>query len=294
MTPSEQFPARVVTWRDVAQIEALARRAQTPCGDGVVVWRIWGDGDPLLLLHGGSGSWNHWVRNISALVVTGRTVVVPDMPGFGESASPPVGQDADALPPWLERGLVTLVGGTPCDVVGFSFGALVSGFFTARYPDRVRRLVLVGAPALSAEVLPPLDLRRWQSVPVRAERNAIHRHNLRTLMLAQDESIDELAIALHAANVERDRMRKRRLMLTDALLNMLPVMTCPLDGIWGAEDVLYRSRHDVIGRALAHAPDLRSLTLIPEAGHWVQYERAAIFNEALRSALSTPARVVGR
>ena len=249
-----------------------------------MVWRAWGDGEPLLLLHGGAGSWNHWVRNIAPLVRAGRTVWVPDMPGFGDSARPD-GDDADSMPRWIEGGLQTVLGTKYCDVVGFSFGRLVAGYHATSYPDRVSRLVLVGAPALTAEAPPTIDLRIWHTTPEGPRRDAIHRHNLRALMLAHDASIDGLAIALHAANVVRDRMRTRRLMRTDALLRLLPSLQCQVDGIWGAEDVLYRTRLDMIGRALAEAPGFRSLALIPGAGHWVQYEQAAVFNETLGSLL---------
>jgi copper chaperone CopZ len=51
-------------------LEARARRQETPCGDGALVWREWGPPGggterPLVLFHGGSGSWRHWVRNIT-------------------------------------------------------------------------------------------------------------------------------------------------------------------------------------------------------------------------------------
>jgi len=283
-TMSHRLADSVTTVRDAAVLDAAARRVHTPCAEGVMVWRVWGEGDPVVLLHGGAGSWNHWVRNIAPLVDAGRSVLVPDLPGFGESA-PPDGNDADVMPPWLEQGLDALIGATPCDFAGFSFGALVCGFLAVRYPQRVRRLVLSGAPALSAEVVRPIDLRLWRAVPEGPERDAIHRHNLRALMLARDESVDELAIALHGANVARDRMRRRRLMRTDALVRLLPQIGCPVFGIWGAEDVLYRTRLPVLARALEQARDFRLLELIPDAGHWVQYERAAAYNEALRRAL---------
>ena len=91
-------------------LEARARREETPCGNGSLVWHFWGEGQPVVLLHGGSGSWTHWVRNIEPLVASGRQVLVPDMPGFGESALWPAGMDASALPEPIEAGLRALAG----------------------------------------------------------------------------------------------------------------------------------------------------------------------------------------
>jgi 2-hydroxy-6-oxonona-2,4-dienedioate hydrolase len=182
-------------------LEQGARVLHTPCGgDGPLVWHVWGEGPPLLLLHGGSGSWTHWVRNVAPLAASGRSVWVPDMPGFGDSALPPGCEDADQLPPWLEQGLQLLLGETPVDVLAFSFGALVAGYLATAHPDRVASLLLIGAPALSAEALPPLPLLLWQRHPPGPARDAAHRRNLRLLMLAHDDAVDELALAVHAAS----------------------------------------------------------------------------------------------
>jgi 2-hydroxy-6-oxonona-2,4-dienedioate hydrolase len=224
--------------------------------------------------------------DMAALAADGHAVLVPDMPGFGASAAPPDGQDADVLPGWLEQGLQQLVGGQPVALVGFSFGALVAGLWAQAQPQRVARLVLVGSPALSSERLPPLDLRRWDALPPGDGRRAAHRHNLLQLMLAHDASATPLAVALHAANVERDRLRQRRLMLTDALAQVLPTLACPVHGIWGALDVLYAQRLPLIARVLATAPAYRGLALLPDAGHWVAWEAAEAFNTTLLAALA--------
>jgi pimeloyl-ACP methyl ester carboxylesterase len=271
---------------------ATATRHTTPCGTGDLVWHRWGPagGAPVVLLHGGSGSWTHWLRNIEPLAHAGHAVWVPDLPGFGESATPPDGHDADVLPGWLERGLESLVGSAPLDVVGFSFGGLVAGRWAQAVPARVARLVLVGSPGLSAELLPPLDLQRWDLLPAGPASLAAHRHNLLQLMLAHESSATELAVALHAHNVERDRLRKRRLMLTDALVPVLVALRCPLHGIWGAQDVLYSHRLPLIHRVLSSAPGFRSMELLPDAGHWVQFEATDAFNAALARSLQDPAR----
>ena len=275
---------------DVTDLEQQARRVETPCGAGALVWHVWGAGDrpPLLLLHGGSGSWTHWVRNIAPLVAAGWQVLVPDMPGFGGSAAPPDGEDADVLPRWLDAGLQRLIGSAALPVVGFSLGGLVAGLWTQVAPARISRLVLVGSPSLSAERLQPLPLRRWQRAAPGADREAVHRHNLLQLMLVDEAAATPLAVALHAANVERDRLRRRRLMLTDALVPLLPTLACPVQGIWGSEDVLYRHRLPLIGRVLGSAPRFDGLVLLPGAGHWVGFEAAAGFNAALLGMLGAP------
>src|SRR5437763_9356025 len=63
-------------------IAAEAERCETPCGDGSMVWHCWGSGLPLVLLHGGYGSWSHWIRNVLPLSRSFR-VIPPDPPGLG-------------------------------------------------------------------------------------------------------------------------------------------------------------------------------------------------------------------
>lgn len=276
----------VKTMADVAELEAAATVHHTPCGTGSVVWHAWGSGAPVVLLHGGAGSWTHWVRNIGALQAAGRRVLAADMPGFGDSAEPPDGHDADVLPHWLAQGIAQLAPDQPVDLVGFSFGGLVGGLLAAEQPALVRRLVLVGAPALSPEPMAPLPLRAWNSVPPGERRDELHRHNLGVLMLSKPDAIDPLAVSLHAANIERDRMRRRRLMRTDLLLRTMPALRCPVHGIWGDDDMLYRGRPQVVRHALAQAPAGGSLVFIPDAGHWVQYEQAEAFDAALGRALA--------
>ncbi|MEN9314900.1 MAG: hypothetical protein RIS35_1293 [Pseudomonadota bacterium] len=281
---ADALPPRIRTLADVEALERAAVRHELRHGDGHVVWRCWGEGAPVVLLHGGSGSWNHWVRNIAPLVASGRSVWIPDLPGFGDST--PVGGDADALPEPIVSGIRTLLGDAAVDLVGFSFGTMVAAFIAADHPERVRRLVLLGAPALGIHSPHPLVLRPWTHLPPGTELDAATRENLSILMLAQADSIDDLAFALHSANLARDRMKQRRLARTDIMLRTLPRIGCPLFGIWGEQDVLYRGGQQRIAPALSCAPGFRSLTLIPEAGHWVQYERAEAFGRALAIALA--------
>jgi pimeloyl-ACP methyl ester carboxylesterase len=270
---------------EALRIEALAARHATPCGEGDLVWHTWGEGETLVLLHGGSGSWTHWIRNVEALAAAGRRVVVPDLPGFGDSARPPDGQDADAVAAAVARGLRDLFGDAPLDVVGFSFGGLCGALMAVDAPRQLRRLVLVGAPGLGLRSR-RLPLTSWRDQPTEEGQRAAHRSNLATLMIHRDEAIDDLAVALQAANVPRDRMHRRKLALTDILLHKLPEIRCPLDAIYGQEDALYRDAVPELKARLAAAPTLGELVLLPGVGHWVQYEAPEAFNRELLRLLA--------
>ena len=65
-----------------------------------MVWRVWGAGEPLVLFHGGSGSWTHWIRNIPELS-RHYELWVPDIPGLGN-----FGHAAQALIPASIAGVV--------------------------------------------------------------------------------------------------------------------------------------------------------------------------------------------
>ena len=257
-----------------------------------MVWHFWGkdtcspDLAPVVLLHGGSGSWTHWLRNIDALIKAGRWVLVPDLPGFGDSSLPPHGTDADAVPKPLEQGLQCLLGEKACDLVGFSFGGMVAGMVAAQYPARVARLVLVGAPGLGLSPEKAIRLRAWRHLLDAAERDEVHRGNLAALMLLHAESITETALRVHEANVLRDRMKGRNLSRTDVLARALVQVNAPVHAIYGAEDALYQGQMERLEPLLRQSPGFRSLTLVDGAGHWVQFERADAFDAALLSVLN--------
>ena len=276
---------------EVSAVLQHARRVCTPCGQGDLVWHVWGEQGadpalpPLLLLHGGSGSWTHWLRNVLPLAASGRRVLVPDMPGFGDSALPPSGADADAMPAPLEQGLTQLLGQAPCDVAGFSFGGLTAGLLASEFPARVATLVLIGTPGMGLQALVPFKLKGWRHLPDAAQRLAVHRHNLQLLMLHAPEAITPLACELQSANALRDRLPKRRLSRTDILLRTLPGLSCPLYALYGEHDPFYKGQVPAYEAVLQLAPEFRGMHAIAGAGHWAQFEQPAVFNQALLAIL---------
>ena len=145
---------------DLATALAGGERWVTRFDGADTVWHTWGDAHRpcVVLLHGGSGSWTHWVRNIAPLRDAGWRVLVPDLPGFGDSDLPPACTDADALPPHLHAGLQQLKARGACGdsvrLVGFSFGGMAAALWLAAHPQDAQQLVLVGTAASRFEVAP--------------------------------------------------------------------------------------------------------------------------------------------
>jgi 2-hydroxy-6-oxonona-2,4-dienedioate hydrolase len=267
---------------------ADGRRWQTPCGDGQMVWHDWGDAHhpAVVLLHGGSGSWTHWVRNIAPLRDAGWRVLVPDMPGFGDSHLPPGCSDTHDLPAYLHQGLKLLAPPGPVRLVGFSFGGMTAALWLKDHPQDAQQLVLVGAPGMGIKVPERLPLKGWRHLLHAEQRDAVHRYNLLALMLKHPESLDALALDLHRANVERDRMPRRRLSGTPILAETLPQLQVPVSAIYGEHDALYAGRMSEVQALMQQlTPYWGSWHSVPGAGHWVQYEAATALDAVLQQVL---------
>ena len=262
------------------RVLAAATRIDTVHGEFRTVWHCWGQGAALVLLHGGSGSWTHWLRNVEPLAAAGWRVCVPDLPGFGDSQAAEGASDADALVEPIGHGIRAMAHGTPCPVVGFSFGGLTAVLAAAAQPDLMAQIVLVGAPGLGLRNK-RLALTPWLGLDDAQRRRQAHRQNLQTLMLHDAGAIDDATVDLHAANLVRDRMRHRKLALTDIVAQTLPSLALPIDAIYGEEDALYTGRLGEVEAILRSAPAFGQMERIANAGHWVQYERPDPFNAAL-------------
>lgn len=103
-----------------------------------------GTGDPVLLLPGWPESWIAWRKVLPLLVSAGRSVVVLDPRGFGESDKPAGGYDLDTaardLHRFVEAANLTTAGGV--DIIAHDVGTWIAHAHAVTYPADVRRLVL--------------------------------------------------------------------------------------------------------------------------------------------------------
>jgi len=112
-----------------------------------------------------------------------------------------------------------------------------------------------------------------------------HRENLGILMFADRAGITDFAVDLQVRNAERARTKSRPLSRVPSLLAALPRVTARLHGIWGECDITAQGTLDEQARVLRSFQPDASFTVIPGAGHWVQYEAAEAYNRTLESLL---------
>ena len=130
----ESFPEPTKTWMDQAKKKGCART-----NDIEMYYAVFGEGDPILLIHGGLGSANVWEAQVAALSARYQ-VVVADSRGHGRSTRTS-GQFlhyrnmADDYVALLDQ-----LGIQKVALVGWSDGAIIGLDIAIRYPDRLSKL----------------------------------------------------------------------------------------------------------------------------------------------------------
>ena len=271
---------------------ALAERVEHAHSGGHTVLHHWqpiqANGlAPLVLFHGGSGSWTHWVRSIGPLLQAGHEIWAVDLPGFGASDAPSGVIDADGMLDVLAQVLEVQFPLQAVRLLGFSFGGMTAGMLAAAYPQLVQQLVVVGAPGIGLTNKHPFRLKGWRHLDDPRDQLLRHVFNLGALMLNDQRCIDRDTVALHVANVQRDNLPRRRISSTDVLVRALAQIQCPVAAIYGACDALYPGTLDEVEALMAaNARQWQGMQRIAGAGHWVQYESPQAFHAALLPLLA--------
>ncbi|MFC8042506.1 alpha/beta fold hydrolase [Nocardia sp. NPDC057353] len=275
----------------------------TRVGDREIYYTEAGSGPAVVLLHGGgpgaSGTSNY-SRNIAALARDFR-VIVPDLPGYGGSTkrvdqSDPFGDLAAAV-----GGLLDALGIGRAHLVGNSYGGAAALRLAMDRPEQVDRLIL----------LAPGGVGTTRAVPTRGVRSLLAYYTgdgpsreklaefLREYLVHDASAItDDLVDLRYRASIDPEVVAAPPLRRPSgpAALRTLWRMDLTRDRrlrrvahrtlvVWGTEDRVNRPSG---GRMLAEAMPRCDLFLAAGAGHWVQWERAELFNELAAAFLGEP------
>ncbi|MBI5516911.1 MAG: alpha/beta hydrolase [Deltaproteobacteria bacterium] len=258
--------------------------------------RVWGEGEPVLLLHGYLDLAASFERVGLGLAAAGWQVLALDFRGHGETDRAPEGSYYH-FPDYLADvvGVLDALGVPAVRVVAHSMGGSVATMLAGAFPERVTALALlegIGPPAMPAEVAPDRT-RAWiEGVPkVRARGPRVHptMDEVRRRLQASHPTVPE-ACLLGVAERSVRAVDGGYVFLFDPLHQTLspnrfdaegfeayaPRITCPVLLVDGGEAARYP---DYVPRAKRYAT-ARSVEL-PGAGHMMHWTRP----EALIAAL---------
>ena len=248
-----------------------------------------GSGDPLLLVHGLGGAAANWLA-LAPLLLPGRRVIVPELPGHGGSEPLPA---APSLNAYADR--LALLLDEPAAVVGHSLGGAIALRLAIRHPERVRALVLAGSAGISSG-----SRRARYSLTITGllkpgKRIAPHRRRvgqsalLKTIVFGRWGASDPPALSAELAEAylagparHTDTVSAARALMRDDPRADLERVRCPTLLLWGARD------HQLpIGDAFEYSRRLRApLRTIADCGHLLIAERPEACADAIEQFLS--------
>ncbi len=158
---------RDVSWPDSIDLIYHAERSWFTIVDGVRIhYQEAGDekAPPVILIHGFISSNLVWNEVFLPLAQAGFRVIAPDLPGYGYSDKPRDGEYTIASQARAVLGLMDRLEIEKAAIVGASYGGAVAAMLALDCPERVSRLVLVGA--VSSDEPKKKLLLRLAAVPV--------------------------------------------------------------------------------------------------------------------------------
>lgn len=226
----------------------------------------------LLLLHGGHGSWRHWRANIASLGEIADPIAI-DLPGYGESDSPPEEISLAEYAALVDAALQSLP--PIAVVVGFSFGTLVATELGRLWRTNpiFRGVVLINPPLgpdVTREVLEILEegVRETRRGGLEAGVAVTQRR----IMIADPARVTDELIADAAEQVRRSRFKSRPLSRTVDIREQMRALRCPVHLLLGGRDPHQRSA------LTERVPQYRALVgadrvhLVEPAAHWLAFE----------------------
>jgi pimeloyl-ACP methyl ester carboxylesterase len=258
-----------------------------------------GTGAPVVLLHGGgpgASGVSNYSRNIEALAQNFR-VIVPDMPGYGRSAkgvdgSDPFGYLADHI-----RGMLDELGIDRAHLVGNSYGGSCALRLALDTPQRVDRLVLMGPGGVgTTRGLPTTGLKSLLAYYGGEGPNLEKLGTfIRSYLVFDGDAVpDELIESRYAASIDPEVLADPPLQRPPDLRTLwrmdftrdrrLGGLSIPTLVIWGRDDKVNKpSGAAMLAKRMPNADVL----MTANTGHWVQWERAELFNAVATAFLKS-------
>lgn len=148
----------ITTSQSIAQQNKLSESGYAPVNSINVYYEVYGDGMPIVLLHGAYYTIDmNWGKLIPELSKT-RKVIAIEMQGHGHTEYSDRKLSRATLASDVE-GVMDHLKIDSADVVGYSFGGSVAYQFAIQSPKRIRKLVIISSTYKSSGWLPEVISR---------------------------------------------------------------------------------------------------------------------------------------
>jgi 2-hydroxymuconate-semialdehyde hydrolase len=241
----------------------------------------WGDGPPVLLIHGsgpGVSAWANW-RTVLPGLSQHRRVIAPDLLGFGYTQRPARGRYGPDH--WLEHllGFLDALGLPQVSVVGNSLGGALALRLATTAPERVDRLVLMGSAGLRFPITAGLEAVWGFEPSLEAMRDLLRIFTYDSARLNDDLAGIRLAAAVRpgAHEAYRAMFPAPRQRMVDALAvaeQRIENLPHPTLLVHGRDDKVIPLGSSI---RLLHLIADSELHVFARCGHWVQIERTQRF-----------------
>ena len=265
-------------------LESTSKTARA--GDLTLRYHEAGNGDAVIMLHGGgpgAGGWSNFARNIGPFCEHYRTIL-PDCPGFGKSDTIVSSEPRDLINARAVRDLMDTLGIEKTHLVGNSMGGASAIRFALEYPERLDKLILMGAGGGGQSLFSPQPLEGIKLL-FRVYRDPTL-ENLKQMLSVfvydQSQMTEELiqtrfdtmmATREHLENFVKSAANPAAV-LTDFTPRLHEIRARTLI-LWGRDDRFVPLDHGL--KFLWGIPDAR-LHVFSRCGHWCQWEHADEFN----------------
>ena len=253
---------------------------------GIIHYEVYGRGRPVILLHGWLGSWGLWQETMENLGARYRTYAL-DFWGFGESGKKRESYAVQDFVSLVDQFMQHL-GIESAPLVGHSMGGTVSLSVAIQYPERVRKVVVIGSPIVGGSL--SLLLKMFGQRPVAY----VVYHNLWGLrfgfrMLSPFYTRDPRWPDMMDRDLSRTTLESflfsiASLHETDLRPN-IPQIKVPVMGMYGDKDIVV---HPEQWKPLQEGlPDCR-IERFNTAGHFIMLDEPSRFVSTLREFLDCP------
>ncbi|MDB5838857.1 MAG: 2-hydroxy-6-oxo-6-phenylhexa-2,4-dienoate hydrolase [Herminiimonas sp.] len=248
-----------------------------------------GSGEVVIMLHGtgpGAGGWSNWYRNFEPFVEAGYRVILLDCPGFNKSDPLVTAKPRNLINAWAVKGLMDALGIEKAHLVGNSLGGASALMFALEYPDRLDKMVLMGAGGGGFSLFTPQPqegVRSMFDVLRNPGDEQLFRKWLANAFIYDSSKLTEELILGRFASMQKNLHHCENFMKSVELNPKRLADLSPRFGDVKAETLIVWGRDD---RALSFDLGLKMLWGIPKAdmvifgqcGHWAQWEHAEKFN----------------